>query len=87
MTKFNPYRGAAIFGSLPVSFRRAGKVAMRFCDSLNSVTLPVSFRRAGKITISQLNGAPKWPRASRNKVRNDSDIVLVDRGSRPASVF
>ena len=51
---------------LPVSFRRAGKVAMRFRASLNrhllpfrypSGILPVSFRRAGKMIISQLNGS------------------------------
>ena len=49
---------------LPVSFRRAGKVAMRFRDSLNghllpfrypSGILPVSFRRAGKMIVSQFS--------------------------------
>ena len=43
---YNPYRGADSFVSLLVSFRRAGKVAMRFREGLDGApaTLPVSFR-------------------------------------------
>jgi hypothetical protein len=58
VTKFNPYRGALICCSLPVSFRRAGKVAMRFRDSLNRILAPFGYlRRAGEMDIPQLNGS------------------------------
>ena len=76
LTSFNPYRGADIFVSLPVSFRYPSGVRVKLpCDSVSALTerllpfrypsgiLPVSFRRAGKINISHLNAAPSWPKA------------------------
>ena len=71
MTIFNTYRGAAIFGSLPVAFRYPSGVRVKLqCDSVAPLTelcnpsgiLAVYVRRAGKSPFRSLTGLPSWPR-------------------------
>jgi hypothetical protein len=77
LTKFIPTAGrlfAVPFrypsGIRPLSFRRAGKVAIRFRDSLETILAP--FLYAGEKNIPQLKGAPKWPRAPNHHNRVES---------------